>query len=266
MTLEKLYDMLELLIEICNAIEEYKKLHTGILTPALQEQLKKREFWEQAIEQMKKEIGEDPFGFYILSELLSYACQTYYEYKKKEIEDCIFVQTMKFCTRFLNEHKRIYGHYAFTWAWWFPRQLTLQEFRIGELEYEFVEADKKRIDIHIPGDAHMEPKCIQESLAAYRSFLHKYYADWEKADLYCDSWLLSPALGQLLPKNSNILMFQKLFDIESTDYESMAVLDWVYPGEKRDFSSLSENTSLQKNMKQFLLAGGKIGWTKGKLR
>ncbi len=264
MTLDKLYDILELPAEVCNTIAEYKKSHTGILTPVLQEQLEKRGFWEQAIEEMKRRIGEDPFGFYILSELLDYARQTYHKYKKKGIDDDIFVHTMQFCTRFLNEHKRIYGYYAFTWAWWFPRQLSLQEFRIGELEYEFVDAEEKRIYIHIPGDAHMEAKRMQESFTAYRNFLTRYYPDWVKVDWYCESWMLSPSLKELLPEDSNILGFQKLFEIESTDYESMAVLDWVYPGEKTDLSGLSENTSLQKNMKHFLLAGGKIGWANGK--
>ena len=68
------------------------------------------------------------------------------------------------------------------------------------------------------------------------------------------------------PKDSNILKFRQLFEIISVDFESMAVLDWVYPGEKKDFAALSDHTTLQRNMKRFLLNGGKVGWAEGKLR
>lgn len=48
--------------------------------------------------------------------------------------------------------------------------------------------------------------------------------------------------------------------------ESMAVLDWVFPGETVTLQDLPETTSLQKKMKLFLLNGGKIGWVKGKYK
>ena len=44
------------------------------------------------------------------------------------------------------------------WGWWFPRQLSLQEFRVGCLEYEFVELEEKMISIHIPSVANLEEK------------------------------------------------------------------------------------------------------------
>ncbi len=83
--------------------------------------------------------------------------------------------------------------------------------------------------------------------------------------MQCESWMLSPALSNVLRTDSNILAFQKLFDINETDYESMAVLDWVFPGFDKVSEELPEETSLQKNMKKYLLEGNKIGWSKGSL-
>lgn len=265
MTLDVLCNMLELPIEVSDAVIAYQNSHPHVLDASLKKQLKKRESWDCAIDELKSRIGEDPFGFYILSELLSYACEAYDEYRKREIADSVFVETMKFCTRFLGEHKQSHGYYAFVWAWWFPRQLSLQEFRIGELEFEFVDTGERQIYIHIPSDAHLETDCIQKSFREFCAFLAKYYPNWTDSDWYCDSWLLSPTLQQLLPKNSRILMFQEFFKIESIDQDSMAALDWVFAGEKSDFSHLPEKTSLQRNMKKFLLAGGKTGCAKGKL-
>lgn len=265
MTLEVLCNMLDLPVEVSDVVMAYQHSHPHLLDDSLKKQLKNRELWDSTIEELKNRIGEDPSGFYILSELLSYACEAYDEYQKAQIPDSVFVETMKFCTRFLGEHKQTHGCYAFIWAWWFPRQLSLQEFRIEELEFEFVDAEERRIYIHIPSDAHLETTCIQKSFTEFIRFLEKYYPNWREVDWYCDSWLLSPSLKQLLPENSRILMFQSLFEIESVDYESMAALDWVFPGEKADFSQLSESTSLQRNMKKFLLSGGKTGCAVGKI-
>ena len=268
MTLENLCRMLELPDEVSGALLEYRVQHESIWDEELRKQVKERECWKQLIGQMEKRIGEDTCGFGILTEMLDYVCQVYEEYQKAGIKESVFAETMKFCTRFVVEHKRSHGYYAFTQAWWFPRQLSMQEFRIGELEYEFVDGKERRIDVHIPSDANMEPKHIQESFAQYRTFLEDYYPAWLEVEWYCDSWMLSPVLKQLLPEDSRILKFQNLFTVESVNYEVMEVLDWVYPGERKepmDFSVLSEKTSLQRNMKKFLMEGGKVGWAKGKL-
>lgn len=265
MTLPDLCEILELPVMVSNAVKEYAGSHTSVLDEDLKERLYKRECWDQAVKELQSRIEEDTFGLYILSELLQLACETYTSYQEKGIEDKIFVSTMQFCTRFLADHKKTYGSYAFEWAWWFVRELSMQEFRIGTLEYEFVDGEERRIYVHIPSDAQMAPEYIQESFSAYREFLKQHYPEWTDADWYCDSWMMSPELKKLLPKDSNILAFQELFEIISVDYESMAALDWVYPGEKENYADLSENTSLQRNMKNFLLGGGKIGWAEGKL-
>ena len=111
----------------------------------------------------------------------------------------------------------------------------------------------------------MEPSAIQASFHSFREFLNKYFPDWSGTDWYCESWMLSPALSELLPEHSNLIHFQKMFDLVSVDYESMAVLDWVFPGETPELDKLSENTTLQRNLKKFLLSGKKFGWAEGKL-
>ena len=269
LTLDNLCKMLEMPEEVSLIVKEYRERHDSIWDGELRELLSKRDCWKALIDRMKERIGEDGFGFGILTEMLDYACEVYGEYKKAGIGDDVFVDTMKFCTRFVGEHKQAFGSYGFNQAWWFPRQLAMQEFRIGELEYEFVDATERRIDVHIPSDADLEPEQVQKSFEAFRTFMQTYYPSWQEVPWYCDSWMLSPVLEQLLPETSKILMFQKLFEVESVNYEVMEVLDWVYPGERKadmDYSVLSERTSLQRNMKRFLLDGGKVGWAKGRLR
>lgn len=52
--------------------------------------------------------------------------------------DDIFAATFGFVTRFVSGTKDANGKYKYDWAWWFQRQVTMQEFRIGSLEYELV--------------------------------------------------------------------------------------------------------------------------------
>ena len=149
---------------------------------------------------------------------------------------------MKFCTRFLNEYYKTYSCYRFVWGWWFPRQLALLEFRIGALEYEY--CNGQYISLHIPSDADLTPQSVLKSISQFKDFCRQYYPGWEGIQIQCESWMLSPALK----------------------YESMAILDWVFPGYNKIPEELPENTSLQTNMKKYLLGGNKPGWTKGVLK
>lgn len=88
--------------------------------------------WSGGIKELQELLGDDPNGFKILWELLNIIKNySYEEYVKRNIPNDIFIATMKFCTRFLNEHYHTYHFYKFVWAWWFPRQISLNEYRIG---------------------------------------------------------------------------------------------------------------------------------------
>lgn len=259
----ELYDILNLPRSVILELDKYKEVHGLVLKKNIADGLRYRSTWDSALQELYTAIGDDCHGFGVLAELLEVCRDTYDSYRKKGIPEEIFIRTMGFVPRFLEAYKREQGHYAFIWAWWFPRQLAMLEFRIGELEFEFVDGKERKIFIHIPGDANLSPLKVEQTVEQYREFLRAYYPEWEDVKWYCESWMLSPVLNQLLQEDSNVLAFQRRFAIESVDYESMAVLDWVFPGEKCPIEDLSEHTSLQKKMKAFLLDGGKVGWAEG---
>ena len=262
---EQLYEWIELPSAVLKRLKEFDITSGYRITPDIINMLLSRGEWDEGIKTLRARLGDDPDGFKILRAMLQMACETYERYQEIGIEKDIFISTMKFCTRFINAHYDLYGVYQFDWAWWFPRQLACKEFRIGCLEYEFVEGNEDLISVHIPSDADLKRDTVLHSLLSFFAFREKYFPDWSKAKLYCESWLLSPALKELLPENSNIIKFQELFSVEHTDYQSMAVMDWVFPGHKEVSRRLPENTSLQSHMKAFLLKGGKVGWSKGYL-
>lgn len=226
-----------------------------------------RNTWDEGISELKEHFIEDKNGMKILTCMLNCALYTYEMYEKKGIPLNVFIDTVKFIPRFLERHKKINGFYAFVWDWWFPRQLSLCEFRIGELEYELKEEENEyKIYIHIPSDANIKRENLINSYNEFKKFINKYFVEYIDAELYCDSWLLSPNLKKLLPKNSNIIQFQDEFEIINVEEESNAFLEWIYLRNDIAYDNLPESTSLQREVKKYLLEGGKIGWTLGRLK
>ncbi len=267
MTSQELYQLLELPAEIVSVFAEYEKTNPYRASEEIKKLYLCRETSNDGLEQLQKILGDDPLGHKLLWTLLEIARESWEEYVSIGIDVEIFKETMKFITRFLCTQHKQHGNYHFAWGWWFWRQLSLEEFRVGCLEYELmVENGEKVISLHIPSDADMSPASVDASFDEFNSFLAKYYPDWTDARWLCDSWLLSPALKHLLSSDSNIILFQNRFDIVFVNDDYMGVLDWVFPTHREINESMPENTSLQKNMKAWLLAGNKVGWTKGFIR
>lgn len=82
----------------------------------------------------------------------------------------------------------------------------------------------------------------------------------------CHSWLLSPALRELLPESSNIMKFQNLFDITEIDKSSTNFLRWIFKKIDLPIENLPEDTTLQRNVKKYLMAGGQIGEGSGYMK
>lgn len=102
-------------------------------------------------------------------------------------------------------------------------------------------------------------------LYEHHAFRETYFADWKDVKLTCDSWMLVPELQELLGESSRIVAFQRLFEIDQIDREATWFLGWIYPGHDTVDGNLPEKTSLQRQLKKYLLAGNKFGIAKGHL-
>lgn len=270
MTLKELCEQIALPGEVTKTvIFQADRIKEKPLTELLQG-LTEADNYRQAQKELTEALGEDEGGMKQLACMLLAALLSYEKYKEKGISREVFTDTMKCFTRFVKEHQESYGVYGFDRGFWTGRQLSMLLFRIGELEYEFLEDTtlygKKVIDIHIPSDARLTAEACLESAEKAGKFLKTYFA--EKADLpfMCCSWLLSPALESLLPKEANINRFRGLFVLEEWQKEEEDFMQWVYKRTDYCLEELPEETSLQKKMKEYLLAGGKVGTAKGKLQ
>lgn len=263
----ELYGLLQIPDEVVKQLVEYGNTRDIQISDTLKNKILDRSEWDEGIKELQELLGDDPNGMKILWELLNIiSTYSYEEYVKRNISKDIFVATMKFCTRFLHEHYQTFHTFKFVWAWWFPRQISLSEYRIGALEYEFVDGEDREIAVHIPSDADLRQESVARSIKEFNEFRKRYYLGWEGVMLTCDTWMLMPELKDMLGEDSNIIAFQNLFEIDTVDYNATWYMGWIFPGVENVDEQLPERTTLQRNMKKYLLEGKKFGIAKGHLR
>lgn len=168
----------------------------------------------------------------------------------------------------LNYH--YFQAWGIMWGMWrfLDRIIDGRIVRLGCLEFE-VKAVSETIDceeiyllkersmilnIHVPQQEHLELSKCEAALEKAVSYFHSI-----PPIFYCDSWLMAPVLQELLPLNSRILQFQKLFTIIQTNGDNRLMEERIFDDILDDPNAYEETTSLQRNAKAHLLNGGKLG-------
>lgn len=247
-------------------MEKEKKNSSEACKAAVKELCEKIEMSEEAAEILVDPECAEKYGkgMDMLREQLLEAVKAQEAYQKLGISEEIYRATMGCFSRFVREHKMAYDCVGFDREWWTHRQIGLKLFRIGELEYELLEDGK--ISVHIPSDAKLTEENCRKSYREAEVFLKKYFPKYEGKDFVCESWLLSPALREILPEKSNIVRFQSAYTIVHVSPEDEGFMRWVFRTDQKELSKLPQDTSLQRNVKQRLEQGGTIGSAYGILK
>lgn len=117
----ELFGLLDIPEEVIDRLNEYGERRKGALPQDLCRKLLSRGEWEQGVKDLQAILAEDTDGIHILWEQLNIVCgYSYDEYVRRGIGIDVFVDTMKFCTRFLREHYAQYGVYKYVWHGGFP--------------------------------------------------------------------------------------------------------------------------------------------------
>ena len=265
MTIFELYEKLELQQPLVEKLEAVRaKMDFSAIEDALVLMLDRNTAYE-AHQKIMEAFPEDEGSLHSMCCQLEVARRQYDKYMEMGISEDIFIDTMKAFTRFVGEHYVKYGEYVYDRDWWSYRQASMCLFRIGVLEYElYTFKGEKVLSIHIPSDANMKDENVGASIEMAKEFMAKFYPEYAGCKMYCESWLLAPKLQELLPETSNIVKFQKRFELFAEDYEDKGCVYWVFNSPKdTPFEQLPEKTSLQRKIKEVLLAGGGIGWGEG---
>ena len=231
--------------EFTDLLPQAHPLLEELLTPAT---------WDDALGRLKALIGEDPLGIKILTFMLICCGETWCSYQSLGISGDIYIETLKCFTRFINEHQESYGTFGFDRDFWTMRQLAARLFRLGTLEFELTEdGEGKAVHVHIPSDADLTPEARHSSYDMAKDFIARFFPAYEDAPFLCTSWLLSPALKECLPEGSRIRSFQDEYEVTDMFPEPDSFLTWVYKRPDIPLPDLPEGTSLQRNLKKYLL-------------
>ncbi len=230
--------------------------HDPAFSPDLSK-LFREETWKAGRMELKAALGEDPDGYKELCCMLRCALAAREEYARLGLSEKIYYDTMACFSRFVREHFESYGCYGFDRGFWTVRQVSCNLFRIGELEYELTcWQGKKAVSLHIPTDVKLQLPLLRQSWLEAKGILASTFPEYADAPAYCDSWLLSPTLEELLPKSSNILAFQRSFRLTRLNPQIKEYVQWVYKNPKLAPEDYPEDTSLQRKLKAYLLNGG----------
>lgn len=222
--------------------------------------------WDRALADLKALLGDDPQGMKILTLMLVCCGETWKLYDSLGISNEIYIATLKCFPRFIEEHFESYGTYGFDRDFWTMREISGHLFRLGALEFELTVEDRaKAVYIHIPSDADLSCRARRSSYTAARTFIRRFFPAYADAPFLCTSWLLSPALKECLPESSRILSFQSEYEVTEVFPNHDQFLTWVYKRPDIPLADLPEDTSLQRNLKKYLLAGRKVGEAAGRL-
>lgn len=188
------------------------------------------------------------------------------------IPEPVTMDTLAALSRFVRDFYTQEGRWGFKGQGWIWRQLSGGIYRIGVLEFErfrypgpaLGEGDnaltpgEKLLSVHIPGDAVLTEAAIADAYARAEGFFARFAPDWDYQKFYCDSWMLSPRLNKLLRPASRILRFQRDYEILEFNGEDCHYIRWIF-GAQTDPALFKEETSLQRSVKAYVLAGGRVG-------
>jgi len=244
--------------EVINKILLYEKELNKSYKEIYNEILKHKDF-DSILKQLK-----DEDGFKILTVYLLVSYDDLKLYKEKKITKKIYIDTFKCYSRFIKETYLSTNKFKFDRYFWVYRHTELKLFRIGELEYE-IDDENKEISIHIPSDANIKLNLVKKSLYQSYDFFNNYFKSVSSYKYSLSSWILSKNLKELLDKDSNILKFQSLFKIDKEYIDNSNLYFFIFNTKDNNINNLKENTTLQRNLKKFLLEGKNFYSAKGEL-
>ena len=230
------------------------------------------EVWKDKFYQdIRQFIGEwkEMDGKYVwaLEFYLKLAMDAYEEYQERGYTDQVFDETFYDITIWCRECYRKHGVYGLDELWWLGQSVKLKLFRLGRLQFEpilvekdmkgreqTIQAGTKALNVHIPEGEPLKMEACRESFGRAGKFFGQEYQVY-----VCDSWLLSPHLEEVLPNTSNIIRFQKLFEVTDVGYQYPQAEQRIFGEILEDKRQYPENTTLQKRAKEYVLSGKDLG-------
>ncbi|WP_158602952.1 acyltransferase domain-containing protein [Jiangella rhizosphaerae] len=179
----------------------------------------------------------------------------------------------------LSAYRSLHGVAGLSEQNWLTRHFRGTIFDLGRLHVERTYFDEDLpassrpapalgepvLSLHIP-EGRLTPAACDDSVAAATAFVRREFGHERYRFAVCTSWVLDPQLRSYLAENSNILAFQRRFELsprrgpDRTD----TVIEFVFKRPAADLAALPQDTSLQRALVGHVRAGHpwhfRTGW------
>ena len=252
-------------MEIAQKIQLREEIIEAVYrTQSLTIELDPGDFWKN-IEKIEVFAQEDN-GLRVLRFYLDWAVELKQHYDALGIPEQVFWDGLKDMVIWTEDYWKKHGVPGLAEWGWVATTLSMRVFRLGRLQFEpsHLEEDlggypagTPMLGVHIPAGEPLDVASVREAMEYAPQFFENYFGKTFML-FHCHSWLLSPQLKELLAVDSRIIQFQDLFTVLAVDSERQAE-ERVFGFLAEDPAAYPEETSLQRKMKNSLMAGKHYG-------
>lgn len=192
------------------------------------------------------------------------------KYREKGISDIILLDTLFDLVRWLDIWSELENGLYLGELDWLRNHISMNLFKLGRLQFAFGKAQhdiaqkniKKGdniIEVHIPEEGPLSKEECEKSFDRAKKFFKEFYSDYEFKYFTCHSWLMDETLKELLKTESNIILFQNMFEIFNPE-ESYSILRYVFKwnATKDTINSFEATSSFAKKVKDYVNDGKKF--------
>lgn len=214
-------------------------------------------------------------------------------YAKMRIDNDVLKATLYDLAIWMRDYRRKQGHWGVTEMGWLVLHPAGRLFRLGRLQFmagncpfpvrlydngetavllqdpteEATSGDGYRlvctkgmpvVEIHIPEDGRMDIALCVQSLRQAIEFYQQHYPGHDSV-FQLVTWFLDPQLDGLLPPESNIVRFQRLFHRFPVHFDEGDCLNRVFGTPTIDIATAPRDTSLRRAILEHMERGGHMG-------
>lgn len=219
--------------------------------------------------------GIHKYTVYELFYLMNYG-KAEMEYRIHGLSDQIFHDSMMELNYKMLITHNIYGVWGSAFADWYSGFFRQKVICLGRLEFELIESfidytnggyiirkGDPVINVHIPEAGPLKPELFKEAFGKAAEFFNDCFCS-DAIPFVCLSWLLYPPVVALCPEG-NLKSFAACFDVVdsiiNTEHDDRWRIFQVPPD--MAVEDYPEDTTLQRSLKKWLLAGNTMGCGEG---
>jgi hypothetical protein len=222
-------------------------------------------------------IGSTPIGrYFFVYVYLAALADVRRFHARRGIADDISWATLSDLGRNLKRDRLLLGDGGLRTSGWLTLHFRGSLYQLGRLQFNrtrvraahvadaFGEGDPA-VGIHIPESGPLTPLACDDSLANAHPFFARHFPETPTKLAICTSWLLDPQLAEYLARDSNIIRFQRRFELVGEGWDGDAdILRFVFHRIAPKIDDLPERTTLERAIVAHLRKGGhwrsRTGW------